>query len=94
MKGLARHLLQTFEVGAMRHGATMISLGARETAKGFYDRMGYSGKSLDWHNEELILGLGHVIKGPSSLMTGLHLPNANCERSPLHRVPFLHLQRV
>jgi predicted N-acetyltransferase YhbS len=44
-KGLGRRLIQTFEVGAMRHGVRTISLGAVEHAKGFYERMGYRGKS-------------------------------------------------
>ena len=44
-KGLGRRLIQTFEVGAMRHGVRTISLGAAERAKGFYERMGYRGKS-------------------------------------------------
>jgi predicted N-acetyltransferase YhbS len=44
-KGLGRRLIQTFEVGAMRRGVQMISLGAVEHAKGFYQRMGYRGKS-------------------------------------------------
>ena len=44
-KGLGRRLIQTFEVSAMRHGVPMISLGAAEYAKAFYERMGYRGKS-------------------------------------------------
>ena len=44
-KGLGRRLIQTFEVGAMRRGVRMISLGAVEQAKDFYARMGYRGKS-------------------------------------------------
>ena len=44
-KGLGLRLIQTFEVSAMRHGVRMISLGAAQHAKGFYERMGYRGKS-------------------------------------------------
>jgi ribosomal protein S18 acetylase RimI-like enzyme len=44
-RGLGRRLLQTLEVGAMHHGVTMISLGARREAKAFYERVGYRGKS-------------------------------------------------
>lgn len=44
-KGLGQRLIQTFEVCAMRHGVRMISLGAVEHAKSFYERMGYREKS-------------------------------------------------
>jgi predicted N-acetyltransferase YhbS len=44
-KGLGRRLIQIYEVGAMRRGVQVISLGAVEDAKGFYERMGYHGKS-------------------------------------------------
>jgi predicted N-acetyltransferase YhbS len=44
-KGLGRRLIQTYEVAAMRHGVRTISLGAVEQQKGFYERMGYRGKS-------------------------------------------------
>ena len=44
-KGLGRRLMQCYEVGAMRRGVQGISLGAIEGAKGFYERMGYHGKS-------------------------------------------------
>jgi predicted N-acetyltransferase YhbS len=44
-RGLGRRLIQTYEVCAMRQGVRTISLGAAEGAKGFYQRMGYRGKS-------------------------------------------------
>ena len=75
MKGLARRLLQTFEVGAMGRGVTMISLGARETAKKFYERVGYGGKSsmhkglplpgksLDWRLRKIEAEIGDLESG-------------------------------
>ncbi len=45
-KGLGRRLLQTFEIAAMQHGLSGVVLGTGETAKGFYLRMGYRGKSM------------------------------------------------
>ncbi len=56
-KGLGRRLLQTFEVAAMRKGLTMISL-ATDTAKEFYLRMGFHGKS-SLHKELPLPGRAH-----------------------------------
>ena len=42
--GLARRLMQTFEVQAMALGARTIGLGSKLAARGFYERLGYSGK--------------------------------------------------
>ena len=75
MKGLGRRLLQTFEVGAMKRGVTMVSLGARKEAKGFYEQVGYSGKSsmhkglplpsksLDWRLRKMDSVIGNLDKG-------------------------------
>jgi hypothetical protein len=50
LDGLWRGLIQTFELGAMRCGVRMISLGAVECAKDFYCSMGYRAKE-SFHKE-------------------------------------------
>jgi predicted N-acetyltransferase YhbS len=42
--GLARRVMQTVEVQAMACGAREIGLGSVRAARGFYERLGYSGK--------------------------------------------------
>ncbi len=42
--GLARRVMQTIEVEAMALGARQITLGSVRAARGFYERLGYSGK--------------------------------------------------
>jgi GNAT superfamily N-acetyltransferase len=44
-KGLGRRLLQQVEAAAIRLGASQISLGASGTERGFYQRMGYTGRT-------------------------------------------------
>jgi len=41
-KGAGTYLLQTLEARAEEHGASHITLDARETAMGFYHKQGYS----------------------------------------------------
>lgn len=45
-KGLGRRLLETFEIAAMQRGLSGVGLGTGDTAKGFYLRLGYRGKSM------------------------------------------------
>ena len=42
--GLARRVMQTVEVQAMACGARELGLGSVRAARGFYERLGYSGK--------------------------------------------------
>jgi GNAT superfamily N-acetyltransferase len=44
-KGLGRHLLQQVQAAAIRLGASEISLGASGPERGFYLRMGYTGRA-------------------------------------------------
>lgn len=74
-KGLGRRLVQTYEVGAMQRGVEVISLGAIEDAKGFYQRVGYHGKSrmqkelplpgrvLEWRLKKLEALVGDLESG-------------------------------
>ena len=41
-KGIGTRLLQALEARAVEHGASRITLDARETAVGFYHKLGYS----------------------------------------------------
>ena len=41
-KGIGTHLLRALETRAIEHGASRITLDARETALGFYRKQGYS----------------------------------------------------
>ena len=41
-KGVGRYLLHMLEARALEHGASSITLDARETALGFYRKQGYS----------------------------------------------------
>jgi ribosomal protein S18 acetylase RimI-like enzyme len=50
-KGLGRRLLQTFEFSAMKNGVRMISVGADDEDKGFFQRMGYRGKRVSMSKE-------------------------------------------
>ena len=42
--GLGRRLIETVEARALVRGARVITLGAADDARGFYERMGYRGK--------------------------------------------------
>lgn len=42
--GIGRRLLELVELQALARGARVLSLGAVEDARGFYDRLGYRGK--------------------------------------------------
>lgn len=47
--GLARRLMQTFEVQAMALGVRELALGSKLAARGFYEALGYAGKRTMKH---------------------------------------------
>jgi len=67
-RGVARELMLTLEKRALGHGIHHLGLGAVESAKGFYRKLGYTGTLLiqsEKHsvNELLALNTGYRVKG-------------------------------